>query len=195
MDPHESELPDMTLPDAPASTNPAPRNPSRSIRAEIAAGHPTIAPNWRVGDRVFAPREPAYVYAGVIERIVGATAFIRFQDGDTGPAAIDKLQPLAAHVGQRVHCRIPMTKNYFPATVCWVDGDAVTVEFDRGGEERTTIAALRIPAGGDIFSGGLSPSAQLRVTAPADSGSGWPAMGWIIPFLVWIAYAYLNSIR
>lgn len=208
MDPHRGDLPDMSLPDAsipgktpnpepasPTPTPPPPRpKPTVFVGDEILTGAPAgrSPEGWRVGDRVFAPWEPMYLYGGVIEGFSGNTAFIRFDDGDAGPALIESLKPLKIHVGQRVESRIKMANNFAPATVRWADGDDVIVDFDRGGEEHTTIAALRIPIGADIFSGGLAPS-SVRSPAPAPENSSGRGTTWIIWIVISVGLAMVRA--
>ena len=100
---------------------------------------------WKRGDRVLAPWEPTFLYAGTMEQVAGGRALIQFDDGDSGWVDLAFVQALALTAGQRVMSRRRMGPHFFPGEIREVDGEEVHVEFDDGKEERTTVASLRIP--------------------------------------------------
>jgi hypothetical protein len=100
---------------------------------------------WKRGDRVLAPWEPTYLYAGTVEQLAAGRALIQFDDGDSGWVDLELVQPLTLRPGQKVMSRRRMGPHFFPGEVREVEGEDVHVEFDDGKEERTTVAALRIP--------------------------------------------------
>ena len=100
---------------------------------------------WKKGDRVLAPWEPTYLYAGTIDQVIAPRALIRFDDGDSGWVELAHVQPLSLKPGLRVMSRRRMGPNFFPGEIQEVDGEKIHVEFDDGKEERTTVASLRIP--------------------------------------------------
>lgn len=100
---------------------------------------------WKRGDRVLAPWEPTFLYAGTMDQVTAGRALINFDDGDAGWVDLAFVQPLALQCGQRVMSRRRMGPHFFPGEIREVDGEQVHVEFDDGKEERTTVASLRIP--------------------------------------------------
>lgn len=100
---------------------------------------------WKEGDRVLAPWEPTFLYAGTIARAAAGRALIEFDDGDSGWVELALVQPLQLAPGQRVMSRRRMGPHFFPGEVTAVEGERVHVEFDDGREEWATVAALRIP--------------------------------------------------
>lgn len=101
--------------------------------------------NWRQGDRVLAPWEPTYLYAGTLEQVTERRALIQFDDGDSGWVDLANLQPLILKPGQRVHSRRKMGPYFFPGEIREVVGEQIFIEFDDGKEEEGTAASLRIP--------------------------------------------------
>jgi hypothetical protein len=100
---------------------------------------------WRKGDRVLAPWEPTYLYAGTLDQVSAGRALIQFDDGDAGWVDLAFVQPLALERGQRVMSRRRMGPHFFPGEIYEIDGENVHIEFDDGKEEHTTVASLRIP--------------------------------------------------
>jgi hypothetical protein len=98
-----------------------------------------------MGDRVLAPWEPTFLYAGTLDPVHAARALIQFDDGDCGWVDLAHLRPLTLRPGQRVMSRRRMGPHFFPDQIRSVHGEKVDVEFDDGKAERTTVAALRIP--------------------------------------------------
>jgi len=125
-------FPDFSLPSRREEEQPNPTVPSRSG-------------DWREGDRVFAPWEPIFLYAGVILRIEFGEALINFDDGDEGWVKVARLQRLHLSSGQKVHCRERSRMTYFPATVCEMDGNHVLVRREETGAETwECVASLRL---------------------------------------------------
>src|SRR4051812_11571402 len=112
--------------------------------AESSGGSSRRA-SWRVGDRVLAPWEPTFLYAGTVSELAAGRVLVRFDDGDSGWVELALVRPLALTVGQRVMSRRRMGPHFFPGQLGEIDGENVRVEFDDGKEEETTVAALRIP--------------------------------------------------
>jgi hypothetical protein len=103
-------------------------------------------PAWRQGDRVLAPWEPNFLYAGRVVEIRDNQALIEFDDGDAGWVLLELLRPLAVPTGQKVLCRRRMGASFFAAEIRQLRGDEVCVVFDEGPDEMwTSVAALRIP--------------------------------------------------
>jgi hypothetical protein len=141
--PFPDDVPDMQLP----SREPKPPAAQSSSAGDgyAAEGGPPATAKWKKGDRVLAPWEPTYLYAGTIEKIEAARALIEFDDGDSGWVKLIHVQPLQLKRGQEVLCRRRMGPHFLPAEIREVNGEDVRVEFVDGVEERTTVAAVRVP--------------------------------------------------
>jgi hypothetical protein len=100
---------------------------------------------WKQGDRVLAPWEPTFLYAGTLDRVEAGRTYVRFDDGDGGWVDLGLVRPLVLTSGMRVLSRRRMGPFFFPGQIAEVDGENVTIDFDDGKEERTTVASLRIP--------------------------------------------------
>ena len=103
------------------------------------------SPSWSVGDRVLAPWEPEYLYAGTVQRMDEGEAHIAFDDGDSGWVPLSELRPLRLEIDQLILCRKEMGPLFYPAVIADVSGETVHVTFDDGEDEWTTVAAVRIP--------------------------------------------------
>jgi hypothetical protein len=141
--------------------------------------------SWGVGDRVLAPWEPDFLYAGTIGEVRGDEAHIDFDDGDSGWVPLDELRELLLEVEQVVLCRKQMGPLFHPAIIEDVSGETVHVAFADGEKEWTTVAAVRVPrepgAGAEPTNIG-SPHAfverlerGLRVLAPWENFFLYPA--------------------
>jgi hypothetical protein len=86
--------------------------------------------DWQVGDRVFAPWEPHWLYPGTILCIDEEVAFLRFDDGDRAILPLFALQSVAIRPGGQVFCRRDRDENrYDPATVLGVTDDGLRVRY------------------------------------------------------------------
>jgi hypothetical protein len=100
---------------------------------------------WKIGDRVLAPWEPMFLYAGTVEEVTPERALIEFDDGDSGWVELNQVQPLRVRIGQKVMSRRRMGPHFFFGEIREVEGENLQIEFDDGKEEQTTIASVRIP--------------------------------------------------
>lgn len=131
----DMRIPDMTIPESSARTPDVYRPVSSSPRS-----------SWREGDRVLAPWEPQFLYAGKIVQIKDNEAMIEFDDGDAGWVFLDQIRTLAVERGQKVLSRRKMGPHFYPGEILEVHGESVRVGFADGhDDEWTSIAALRIP--------------------------------------------------
>ena len=113
-----------------------------SRRDDFGANRPS---SWEVGDRVLAPWEPQFLYAGTLREVRDGEAHVGFDDGDSGWVPLSEVRPLQVEIEQFVLCRKEMGNLFYPATVEDVSGETVHVRFDDGGAEWTTVAAVRLP--------------------------------------------------
>lgn len=130
--------------------------------------------NHHVGDRVLAPWEAMFLYAGTVDGLQGDEVHIRFDDGDCGWVQIRQIWPLEIKAGLRVFARWKMGYAFYPGEVVEVQGESVQIFYDDGDKEWTKVAALRIPC--------IPRGPNARPTKIA-SGPGFFAglVGWIVP--------------
>jgi RNase P/RNase MRP subunit p29 len=137
--------PDMSLPERNGNKKPKPSGAAKPEPPEMYGMSEEPTARWKSGDRVFAPWEPMFLYAGTIDRVVGDQAYIEFDDGDAGWVKVDEMRPLQIRRGQRVLSRRKMGLTFHPGEVIRVDGDKIVVHFeDSHDDEHTTIAAVRL---------------------------------------------------
>jgi hypothetical protein len=92
--------------------------------------------DWQVGDTVFAPWEPQWLYPGTILCIDDDIAFIRFDDGDRALIPLTYLRSVAIRRGNPVFCRREREeKRYYPATVQGVTDEGIRVRYVEDNEE------------------------------------------------------------
>ena len=142
--------------------------------------------SWNVGERVLAPWESWFLYAGTIQQVSGDQAHIVFDDGDCGWVRMGQLHPLEIKAGRRVFGRWKMGQVFFPGQVVEVEGMSVRVLYDDGDEEWTKVAALRIaciPTGPDAYPTNIA------------SGPGFfsMALGWLVPIGIVVGLALLRA--
>ncbi len=162
------DFPDLSLPE---------RTDKPAEPAHPAA--PRAPSGWRVGDRVLAPWEPQFLYAGRVAQLDGNRALIQFDDGDAGWVVAEQILPLTIPKGQKVLSRKRMGQAFFPGEIREVRGDEVLVVFADGGEEWTRVGALRIPCqprGGATPTQVASHLAFLQHLQPGDRVSA-PSAG------------------
>jgi hypothetical protein len=165
MPPSDFRLPD-DFPDL--SLGERANKPPETSQPPAASGAPT---GWRVGDRVLAPWEPQFLYAGRVAELQADKALVQFDDGDSGWVPLDLLRPLAMPVGQKVLSRKRMGQTFLPGEVREVRGDEVRVAFADGETEWTRVGALRIPCqprGGATPTQVASHMAFLQHLRPGD---------------------------
>jgi hypothetical protein len=130
------DFPELTIPEK-ASKVPDP---------DCTLGGSSSSP-WHQGDRVLAPWEPHFLYAGTIAMIEGQQVLIEFDDGDSGWVQLGQLRPLTVKEGQEVLVRRSGGQGfYFHGTVIRVRDQDVCLHFDGSqGEAWTSLAAVRVP--------------------------------------------------
>jgi hypothetical protein len=110
-------------------------------------------PDWRVGDRVFAPWELQWLYSGTIlcldrDEERGDVAFIKFDDGDRALMPVSVLKTVAIRRGDQAFCRRDRdVKMYFPALVLGFTDDGLRVRyFDDHSEDLVPVSHCRLLA-------------------------------------------------
>lgn len=100
---------------------------------------------FRVGERILARwTEDNYWYAGAVESAEGGRYFVRFDDGDVAWTDASRMGPEDIQAGDKVFAKWKGGKRYFPGTVTSRGGETVSIRYDDGDEETTTLAALRV---------------------------------------------------
>ena len=120
-------IPEMTITDRDDLISNRPPLNVRSTQAPVS--------QWQLGDRVFAPWEPFFLYVGTIAVLDDSTVVIEFDDGDTGSVLIRQLQALDLHEGMEVYCRRRMGPAYFAGVIEEIEGDDVRVRFSESHDE------------------------------------------------------------
>ncbi len=146
-----AKIPDMMLPEREKPERHIEKAPPVWERSAPGKGR------WKVGDRVLAPWEPMFLYAGAIQEIDKIKALIQFDDGDAGWVYVEQIRELAVRRGQNVLSRRKIGALFYPGEILEIRGDEVLVGFAQGGaDEWTRIAALRIPSEDDDARGAES---------------------------------------
>jgi hypothetical protein len=153
--PERTNPPPPVMPEASSAYQPNPEPaPAEAYHPAPMPAKPTPAPAetkfWEEGDRVLAPWEPTFLYAGTIRQIKidearGDQALVKFDDGDEGWVFLFSLCPLELKEGQKVLARRKLGPHYFWAEIKQAGEDDVHLRYDDGSQEWTTVAALRIP--------------------------------------------------
>ena len=152
-------------------------------------------PDWQEGDRVFAPWEPRFMFAGVIKQIRidddrGDQARIEFDDGREGWVNVSALFPLAVQVGQLVESR-RYQGDYKSGQILEVSGSEVNILYDDGGTGWAPIASLCVPCAAN--GPGARPVVPAVLEAPMDDnseGSGIPS--WVIWIGISVILAFIR---
>jgi hypothetical protein len=106
------------------------------------------APRWIVGDRVLCKwSRDAYWYPGTIQAIDGERLHVYFDDGDNEWTTTDKVIPIDLAVGTRVFARFQRGPAYLPARIARVSGERLTLDYDDGRTEETTVGFVRVRRG------------------------------------------------
>lgn len=99
-----------------------------------------------VGDRVLAewPQEGQWWYPGVIVSSAGSAMEVQYDDGDRATLTEAQVKPLDIRVGARVYCRWKGGGQYYPGVISSQNANAISVDYDDGDKENTTISMVRI---------------------------------------------------
>jgi hypothetical protein len=102
---------------------------------------------WKSGDRVLAsrPSDP-HLYPGTVQFPDGDKMDVAFDDGESARVTAGQATALTIDAGDRVEVRLPATRTYTPATVTRRDGDRLSVEFEGGEQEWTSLGKVRVDA-------------------------------------------------
>lgn len=100
------------------------------------------------GDRVLArwTKEKDWWYPGVVVGSQGSMVEVVFDDGDRATVNLDETRPLQVPAGKRVYCRWKGGAQYYPGQVRDSVGSAITIDYDDGDKEATSVSFIRINA-------------------------------------------------
>lgn len=150
---------------------------------------------WHVGNRVFAPWEPVFLYPGVIRQIMedeakGDQALIRYDDGGEGWVFLYSLCPIEYHEGQQVQVR-RHGGQYSPGKIESIDDKEIRVRFDDGSTEWVEASAMRIPC---VANGPGALGTQLAPwqTPPPEQAQGGGIPSWAITIGLIVLVALLR---
>ncbi len=104
---------------------------------------------WTVGDRVLAYwRGDGYWYAGTVQGIDGDNLHVYYDDGDKEWCSPDRVAPLAElRAGSRVLGRYQDGIDYYPGQIASREGEYVTILYDDGDRENTSLSMVRVRRG------------------------------------------------
>ncbi len=103
------------------------------------------AAGWKIGDRVIANwTGDDYWYPGTIAKIEGGQYYVVYMDGDEEWVSANRLAKEEIKAGDKVECNWLGQGYYYPGTIGSRNGDEITMNYDDGDNESTTIASVRI---------------------------------------------------
>lgn len=100
-----------------------------------------------LGDRVLGQWETEWFYPGVIVSSQAGTIEVQFDDGDRAQLRPDQIRPLILQVGSRVYARWQGGSAYYGGHISAIHGNAISIDYDDGDKETTTVGMVRIDAG------------------------------------------------
>jgi hypothetical protein len=108
-----------------------------------------LAPEWQIGDRVFARwRGDLLWYPGTILARDGEAYHVVFDDQDQAIVGLADLMPLVVQVGDSILCRPKFERDlcYYPAEVTRVTGEVIDIKFDDFDleEKNTNVGRVRV---------------------------------------------------
>lgn len=96
------------------------------------------------GARVLAQWYDMYWYPGIILSVDGKRVHISFDDGDQALVTPDQVDRLHLEPGMRVYCRYLAGPEFLPAEIVEVNGEIISVRYEDGEEEETSVRMIRI---------------------------------------------------
>lgn len=106
------------------------------------------APRWIIGDRVLCKwSRDMYWYPGTIQAIAGQRLHVYFDDGDNEWTEENNVTVIDLAPGQRVFARFQRGPAYFPARIAKRDGERLTLDYDDGKHEDTSVSWVRVRRG------------------------------------------------
>jgi hypothetical protein len=106
------------------------------------------ASRWIVGDRVLARwSRDMYWYPATIQTINRDRLHVYFDDGDNEWTTADQVTFIDLAPGARIFARFQRQHGFAPARIVRRDGERLSIEYDDGRREETTISWVRVRRG------------------------------------------------
>lgn len=99
-----------------------------------------------LGDRILGQWETDWFYPGVIVGVPGGSLEVQFDDGDRAKLQPEQVRPLSLQVGIRVYARWQGGSAYYGGRISAIHGNAISIDYDDGDKETTTVSMVRIHA-------------------------------------------------
>src|SRR5438477_495763 len=97
------------------------------------------------GDRVLATRlDDEFWYPGTVRAIEGEQLHVYFDDGDHEWMPAERVAENELAAGSRVYVRFQRGPVYYPGRISRREGDRISVDYDDGQKEDTSIALVRV---------------------------------------------------
>jgi hypothetical protein len=139
---------------------PAPTQQANAVPvapATMPSTPPAAPAGWKAGDRVLANwRGSGYWFPGVIREIQNGRVAIEYDDGEQALVDVGQLSPEDLRVGDQVDGRWKAGPYFWPGTITARTGNAVTIQYNDGDVENTTLAFVRT----------IRPRGTVRPTSP-----------------------------
>lgn len=126
----------------------APTNTANTSQAQRALDPIRTAEpidDFREGTRVLArwPLEDWY-YPATVSSVENSRYYITYRDGDTAWVERSDLRLERVSTGSRVYCNWKSSGKYFPGVISARKGDAISINYDDGDYEETTMRCVRM---------------------------------------------------
>lgn len=105
--------------------------------------------DWSAGTRVLAvwPIEQIFWYPATVQRSTPRWVDVHYDDGHKARVKPSEVMHLDIENGSRVYARFQSGPYYHPAEVTAMDGEKISLEYDDGRREETTLSVVRIMRG------------------------------------------------
>ena len=104
---------------------------------------PTCA-RWRQGQRVFAQWSDGFSYPASVQACDTQSVKVTFDDGAVSLIEPDHVKPIDLAIGDRIFARWQKGAAYFPGQIADMEGENLTVHYDDGEQEQTTVSMTRV---------------------------------------------------
>ena len=103
------------------------------------------ARKWKAGDRALVNwSQDEFWYPATITRISRSRYYIVFDDGDEEWTTRSRIAPLKLRIGRRVFADRKHEGDYYPGRIIAERKNTITILYDDGVRETTTIAGVRV---------------------------------------------------
>ena len=126
----------------------APGAVDTAIQAPRAFAPPAPAADrsaaWSRGQRVFASWNDGFWYPATVESSDTQSVRVTYDDGTSGLVEPKQVQPMELTEGHRVFVRWQGGAEYHPGKIARFSGENISVRYDDGDEEETTVSMVRL---------------------------------------------------